>query len=271
MSCLFAFIIVLFISTKSAKDFSYYNSTGPYKIKTATLKDGYPIWYPTSTAELPNLPIYLFVCGTGAHPNQYKETLELVATHGFVSVGSWMEGKKDGRHAIKYIESGDANWPNEIKTPNISNVATGGHSGGGPVALYAATGGSDFNPQNEPYIQGYISQHGAAIPGVNTPSKKQIQDVGAPLMALCGSHDSMPYCGCHDATKHYYDNCAANQGRILVTAPDTHNGGTMGKSGRDLEGGFVVAFLSYTLQQDQDAKQALANFKENGYSVEDQL
>eukprot|EP01084_Bolivina_argentea_P183468 316574_1 len=268
---LFALLLFYYVTTViSQTDFSYYNNTGSYSVANST-SDGYPIWYPLNTAKNQNLPIYIFCAGTGATPLLYSQTLQLVASHGFISIGSWMEGNHDAIHAIKYIESSKVKWPANIQgTPNTSAIVTGGHSGGGPVALWAGIGGDKFFPKKLPYVLGFVGQHAAAIPGINEPTKQMIQDIGGPIMTTCGKYDTVAYCTCKYAMKDYFDKATEKQGRIYVDAPDTHVTGTQGIDGRDYEGGFIVAFLYYTLLNDQQAKIAL-NQTIKGYTVENQL
>ncbi|CAE7723410.1 unnamed protein product, partial [Symbiodinium microadriaticum] len=135
---------------------------------------------------------------------------------------------------------------------DANRMGVGGHSGGGPYAVHAASGVKDVNA--------IVAQHAASIPIMNRQPDKIMEDLQGDLMVLCGTEDHMPFCGCTPGERDYYDR--APLGRVLVKVPDGHVDGACFEKGEENEAGYVTALLYASLRQDADAKVALAQGKE---------
>jgi len=220
-------------------------------------------WYPTD-ASSGKRGVYVFQVGTSARPDDYKETLDHVASHGFIAVGV---GNHNGNSCSPAsVEAVIGMLQDDSKLPAIlkgrvdgSNVGVGGHSGGGPCALKAAGRRSSV-------VHGSISQHGAAIPFVNRLTDAEIRALPGAAMTLCGTVDPVPFCGCINAQQDYYGRFATTLPRVGIAVKGVdHLTGTQHKAGDTHEGGYIVAFLYAALQHNTTSAQALlAGIKNRG-------
>ena len=139
------------------------------------------VYYPSEEIPPPpeGWPVYQFHCGTGAQPEDYKQTLEHIASHGFVAVGNVMDvNYATIPQATACFEMIQANgMPVKV---NPASVGVGGHSGGGPSAAILS---SRYPAQ----VKAYVGQHAAAIPVVNRPSDEVIHSVKGKVLQLCGT------------------------------------------------------------------------------------
>lgn len=210
-------------------------------------------FYPTDAPAGVPLKVYVFVVGTSATPKNYKETLDHVASHGFLALGV---GNHNGNSCNQQSATSLIDRLNDLGLPvevDSSSVVLGGHSGGGPCALWAAG-------DRPGVVRGAISQHGAAVPGINRLTAAQIAKLPSKVMTLCGTRDTVAYCGCSSQESAVYSRLPATSSKIGISVTGvTHNGGTQGSSGNTHEGGYVVAFCYSVLNEDQAAGQALAD------------
>jgi len=240
----------------NTSDFGFYQNRGSYQTSNVALSSLDKAWYPMA-ASAGKLGVYVFVVGTTSKPSMYEDTLDHVASHGFVAVGvaNHVAGYTCSDASVEAIIDklhDDAKLPSVLKGRiNGSNVVVGGHSGGGPCALKAAG-------KRGSVVRGSISQHGAAIPAFNRLTDAEISALPGAAMTLCGTADTMPFCGCYNAQKDYYGRFAKTLPRVGIAVKGvTHFNGVLGKSGDVHEGGYVVAFLYAVLQQNTTAAQAL--------------
>lgn len=140
-----------------------------------------------------------------------------------------------------------------------SAMGVGGHSGGGPYAVHAASGVEDVNV--------IVTQHAASIPIMNRQSDATMAALKGDVLVLCGTEDHMPFCGCTPGERDYYDR--APLGRVIAKIPDGHVDGACFGAGEINEAGYVTAMLYSTLRQSEDAKVALAQGKEGDEVIVD--
>lgn len=135
---------------------------------------------------------------------------------------------------------------------DASSMGVGGHSGGGPYAVHAASGVDDVGV--------IVAQHAASIPVMNRQSDSTMAALKGDLLVLCGTQDHMPFCGCTPGERDYYDR--APNGRAIAKVPDGHVDGACFEKGEENEAGYVTAMLYATLRGSASAKTALAQGKE---------
>jgi hypothetical protein len=166
------------------RTFSFYDATGPHATKDHKYASNHSckhVYYPSEEIPPPpeGWPVYQFHCGTGAQPEDYKQTLEHIASHGFVAVGNVMDvNYATIPQATACFEMIQANgMPVKV---NPASVGVGGHSGGGPSAAILS---SRYPAQ----VKAYVGQHAAAIPVVNRPSDEVIHSIKGKVLQLCGT------------------------------------------------------------------------------------
>jgi len=172
----------------------------------------------------------------------------LVASHGFIVTQSSMESRfhPQADTCIRMALGGSV-----AGVPTSGKVGVGGHSGGGPEALWIA---GSFSNQ----ISALVVQHGAAIAGVNAPTPIDLAKIGMPVLQLCGTHDTTFGCGCGPAQTAYFSKYPPSTPKLLVEAPTDHVCGTEHASGAKFEGPYITAFLSHALLGDPDASSAIS-------------
>jgi hypothetical protein len=253
---------VLSVVQSTPRNFAYYDALGSHDVADKEYSNSTcrHVYYPTSTPPAGGWPVYHFACGTGALPNVYEATLKHIASHGFVAAASIMDldniGVPNAEHCYRSLVSHESAAP-----VDVSKMVSGGHSGGGPQGVFIA----GKHPEN---YKGYVGQHAAAIPILNRPSNKQLAAVHGPVLQLCGTLDIMPFCGCGNAEKDYYNRYPPSTSKTMIKSPDSHVLGTETETGNKFEGGLVVAFLYHVLNADPDAYTALLEGgSRKGYSV----
>ena len=246
--------------------FDFYDGAGPLAVSSSSNSSSGcdEVFFPAHAAAMPEggWPVYQYHCGTGATPADYADTLEHIASHGFVAAANLMDVNyatiPRAEACLAAIQTGLL--PVAV---NATQVVVGGHSGGGPSAAILAS--------RHP-LQGYVGQHAAAIPIINRPSDKVIEGITGAVLQMCGTIDVMPFCGCGPATDDYFDRYPASTARMLAKSPDGHVEGVQHASGNKAEGGLVVAFLYHVLKSDPDAHAALVESgSRSGYTIIDKL
>jgi len=190
--------------------FTPYERFGPYKTAALYTPDIGTFYYPVAKSALwplPQLPVFIFACGTYQISYEYAPTLRHLASHGLLVLGvqdaktKVMTPEVMGR-AIDFVRDAKvlrAALPAALHGRiDASRLAVGGHSGGGPVALEAAAALLARAPAagGRPAVQGFVAQHAAAIPEDN-PQKLQpnrpreahlgaLAAEGASMLSLCG-------------------------------------------------------------------------------------
>jgi hypothetical protein len=207
------------------RTFSFYDATGPHATKDHNYASNHSckhVYYPSEDIPPPpdGWPVYQFHCGTGALPEDYKQTLEHIASHGFVAVGNVMDVNyatipqatawyslystcttRCTLHtiqcaicthtfiktltptlcAVHVLHSFEMIQANGMPVKvNPASVGVGGHSGGGPSAAILS---SRYPAQ----VKAYVGQHAAAIPVVNRPSDEVIRSIKGKVLQLCGT------------------------------------------------------------------------------------
>lgn len=266
--CLWAFAGFATAAGENTTDFTFYASHGPCNVTKSTVSTGFlnyaAMWWPSGgLASDALVPGYVFAVGTGAIPEDYAATAVHIASHGIAALLVPMDGTFDSNlnwvtHGLDAVFIGGEGLPDElVGRIDTSKLATGGHSGGGPLAFDGGTNRSD--------VKAIIGQHAAAIPLMNRPTDEVMGNIQAQTMNICGTLDTTPFCGCSYATDDYFNRVAGP--KMLVAVPATHVQGAVGPSGDSFEGGYVVAFLKYALDGDQDARAAI----DAGRAPEDQI
>lgn len=235
-------------------DFDYYQNRGKYTPAHYTISRGLEhysiVWYPSNVAE----PVYCFVfcLGTGALPEDYTATAEHLASHGFAAIYVPMR-PWDVTRGLEYCRSGQlaSDVPELSEWVDSSRMGVGGHSGGGPYAVHAASGVSD--------VAAIIAQHAASIPVLNKQSNETMHNLKGALMVLCGTQDHMPFCDCPRVEEDYFDR--APLGRVIAKVPDGHISGACFSEGEQNEAGYITAMLYYTLKLEAEAEAALREGK----------
>lgn len=239
----------------SAAPLDPYQARGKFATSNVPLSYLDRAWYPTNLTN-GKLGVYVFVVGTSATPADYEPTLDHIASHGFIAVGV---GNHNGNSCSPasvdtIIDSlaDDTRLPAALRGHvDGSNIVVGGHSGGGPCALKAAA-------KRNTVVHGSVSQHGAAIPGINRLTDAEIAALRGAVMTLCGTADTVPFCGCYNAQVDYYGRLSASLPRVGIAVKGVnHLSGTQHEAGDLHEGGYVVAFLYSALRHNSDAAQAL--------------
>jgi hypothetical protein len=222
------------------------------------------VFFPAHGAVVPEggWPVYQYNCGTGAVPAVYTATLKHIASHGFVAAANMMDTTCEkiprAEACLAAIQTGSLPVP-----VDATQVVVGGHSGGGSSAAILASRHS---------LQGYVGQHAAAIPIFNRPSDEVMKGITGSVLQMCGTKDTMPFCGCGPAKNDYFDRYPASTPRVVAKSPDGHVEGVCLASGNKAEGGLVVAFLYHVLKSDPDARAALVESgSRSGYSIVDKL
>jgi hypothetical protein len=188
----------------------------------------------------------------GAVPEDYFATGEHLASHGFAAIYTPMR-PWDVTRGLDYCRDGtiEEDIPALHSLVNASRLGVGGHSGGGPYAVHAASGVEDVNV--------IITQHAASIPVLNKQSDETMHALKGDLMVLCGTEDSMPFCDCPRVEEDYYGR--APLGRAIVKVPDGHVDGACLQSGETNEAGYITAMLYYGLRGETDAATAISQGK----------
>ena len=176
-----------------------------------------------------------------------------LASHGFAAIYVPMR-PWDVTKGLNYCRDGTIvdDIPTLKSWMNSTMLGVGGHSGGGPYAVRAASGVDDVNV--------IITQHAASIPVLNKQSDETMQALKGNLMVLCGTQDSMPFCDCSRAITDYYDR--APLGRVVAEVPDGHVDGACFEAGEKNEAGYITAMLYYGLRGLKEAGDALKQGKE---------
>jgi hypothetical protein len=279
-------VLVHLTAAAAHRAFAFYDRAGPHRVHSSTnitrghsassLHEMPPsnstaemtcdlVFFPASRAPEGGWPVYQFNCGTATKPHDYRETLEHIASHGFVAVANLMDVKPDetfpripkAEACLKAIQTGGLPVP-----VDGNSVVVGGHSGGGPSAAILA-----FRHG----LAGFVGQHAAAIPHVNLPTQKVIKGITGAVLQMCGSNDTKPFCGCDAAKSGYYNRFRTTTPRMLVESPFGHDAALFA-GGNKAEGGLVVAFLYHVLKRDNEARRALVEAgSRQGYTIDDEL
>lgn len=256
--CVAAYWAIELVHGYSLSEFGYYQERGNYEIARYTINRGFEhysmMWYPANATE--DVQCFVFCQGTGALPEDYSKTAEHLASHGFAAIYVPMR-PWDVTRGLEYCRSGEIveDVPALQGWVNSAKMGVGGHSGGGPYAVHAASGVAD--------VAAIVTQHGASIPATNQQSDETMAALPGDLMVLCGLDDSMPFCDCGTATEDYY--LRAPKGRVLAEVPDGHVDGACLEKGEENEAGYLAAFLYYTLKGVPEAADALRQGKDGDF------
>lgn len=262
----FAICVVAQDNITIARDLAYFLAPGPFRTRmVAPSNPACTVWFPDSAAPVDGWPVFHYVCGTGGWCDVYEPTLQLIASHGYAASCNIMDITRlmPNTHAcMRAIVSGGAALGVRM---NPRRIVTGGHSGGGPVALWAANVYRDN-------VIGYVGHHAAAVPLVNRPTDEEMRGLNpsAQVMIVCGTLDIVPFCGCITADGEYFRRLPAAQSKFFLSAPSQHITGVIGDSGRQYSGGHINAFLAWLFRGDREARTAMAT-RLSGYSHVDLL
>ena len=251
---LFAICVAITLAADT-NDFSYYQDRGQYEVSRLTLSRGFEhyswMWYPTEPKE--NVHCFVFCMGTTGIPEDYASTGEHLASHGFAAIYVPMR-PWDVTNGLEYCRNGTIieDVPELGPYMDGSKLAVGGHSGGGPYAVRAASGVSD--------VAAIVTQHAASIPVLNRQSNATMDDLRGDMLVLCGTNDHVPFCGCSFGIDDYYNR--APLGRVLAQVPDDHITGACFEHGEENEAGYITAMLYYALRGMSEAADAMSAGKE---------
>lgn len=179
--------------------FALYARTGPFATATHLTNGVGTFYYPLGHTS--RLPVFIFACGTYQYSFEYAPTLHHLASFGLVVLGV-----QDARtkvmspsvmsHAIGSVRDQSGLPPQLRGAVDLERLAVGGHSGGGPVALEAASmllaaHRKSKSAGGAPPILGFVAQHSAAIPVGNPQRLPPNRPTDDQLLSLADAGASM--------------------------------------------------------------------------------